>query len=38
MRNFFAGLDEKDKLLEILSKFSKIEKDFLQKINKNALF
>ena len=38
MRWFFARLDEKDNLLEILRKFSKILKNFLQKIAKNALF
>ena len=31
-------MDEKDKLLEILSKFSKILKRFLQKFAKNELF
>ena len=39
--NFFARLDETDKLLETLRKFSKIFenfKNFLQKIVMNALF
>ena len=38
MRYFFARLDEKDNLLEILGKFSKNLKNFRQKIAKNALF
>ena len=38
MPQFFAGLDENDNLLEILRKFLKILKYFLQKIAKNALF
>ena len=37
MRYLFARLYEKDKLLEILRKFSKMLKKF-QKIAKNALF
>ena len=35
---FFARLDGKGNFLEILRKFSKILKDFLHKIAKNALF
>ena len=38
MRYFFARLDEKDNLLEILRRFSKILKKFIKKIAKNALF
>ena len=34
----FARLDEKHNLLEILRKFSKNLKKFLQRIAKNALF
>ena len=36
--SFFAGLHEKDNLLEISRKFSKILKIYLQNIAKNALF
>ena len=38
MRYIFARLDEKDNFLAILRKFSKILKNFIQKIVKNALF
>ena len=38
MRYLFARLDETDNVLEILRKRSKILKNFLQKVAKNALF
>ena len=38
MRYIFVRLDEKHNLLDILRKFSKIFKSFLNKIAKNALF
>ena len=38
MRYFFARLCEKHNLLDMLRKFSKIFKNFLRKIAKNALF
>ena len=37
MREFFARLDEKGDLLEILTKFSKFLKNLLQKIVYHAL-
>ena len=37
MRDFFARLDEKHKLLGNFEKFSKIFKKFLKKIPKNQL-
>ena len=38
MRYFFARLDKKHNLLEILRKLSKFSENFLKKIAKNPLF